>query len=52
MENDDVSLEYNEAINLIFTVSLADLNLIDQLEAVGEYIRGTARVNIIDNDRK
>ena len=52
MENDDVSLEYNESIILRFTVSPDSPNLIAELEGTGEYIRDTARVNIIDNDRK
>ena len=51
MENDDISLEYNESIILRFTTP-DDPNLIADLEAIGQYIRDTARVNIIDNDRK
>ena len=51
MENDDISLEYNESIILRFTTP-DDPNLIDDLATRGQYIRDTARVNIIDNDRK
>ena len=51
MENDDISLEYDESIILRFT-SPDDPTLFDDIEALGQYIRDTARVNIVDNDRK
>jgi hypothetical protein len=50
MENDDISLEYNESIILRFTTP-DDPTLFDDVEALGQYIRDTARVNIIDNDQ-
>ena len=48
--DDDITLESNDRVNLIFTPEVPDLT--DGLEGVGEYIRDTAVVNIIDNDRK
>ena len=48
--NDQITLEYDDRVLLTFT----PLNefLIPGLEALGEYIRDTAIVNIIDNDSK
>ena len=42
--NDEITLEYNDSITLIFTP-------FDQSNA-GEYVRDRAVVNIIDNDCK
>ena len=50
--NDDITLEYNDTVILRFIVNPAITGLIQQLEAAGEYIRDTATVDIIDNDRK
>ena len=48
--NDQITLEYEDRILLTFT----PLNefLIPGVEDLGEYIRDTAIVNIIDNDSK
>ena len=48
--NDDITLEYDDSIILVFTPD--DPALIPGLEAAGEYIRDTATVNIIDDDSK
>ena len=48
--NDDTTLEYNDYVILTFTP--ANPGAIDGLEGVGEYVRNSAIVNIIDNDRK
>ena len=48
--NDEVTLEYEDRVRLNFDPILADL--IPRLEALGEYVRNTAIVNIIDNDCK
>ena len=48
--NDEVTLEYEDRVLLNFDPILA--NLITRLEAVGEYVRNTAIVNIIDSDCK
>ena len=50
--NDDITLEYDDTVILRFIVNPGLAGLIQQLEAVGEYIRDTATVNIIDSDRK
>ena len=50
--NDDITLEYNDTVILRFTVNPGIAGLIQQLRAAGEYIRDTAIVDIIDNDRK
>ena len=47
---DNVSLEYDDTVILTFTPD--DPDLISSLETAGEYIRDTATINIIDNDRK
>ena len=44
--NDDITLEYNDTVKLIFTPD----DLIPLLEDAGHFIRDTATVNIIDND--
>ena len=46
--NDEVTLEYEDRVRLDFDPTSAEL--ITGLEAVGEYVRNTAIVNIIDND--
>ena len=48
--NDQITLEYNDRVQLVFTPDNPDL--ISGVEDVGEYIRDTAIVNIIDNDSK
>ena len=48
--NDEVTLEYEDRVRLDFYPTTADL--ITGLEAVGEYVRNTAIVNIIDDDCK
>ena len=48
--NDEVTLEYDDRVPLDFNPTFADLNT--ALEAVGEHVRNTAIVNIIDNDCK
>ena len=48
--NDEVTLEYEDRVQLDFNITSADL--ITDLEAVGEYVRNTAIVNIIDSDCK
>ena len=48
--NDDVTLEYDDRVSLIYTSSLP--GLIPQLEIAGEFIRDVVTVQIIDNDRK
>ena len=48
--NDDITLEYNDSIILVFIPD--DPALIPGLEAAGEYIRDTATINIIDDDSK
>ena len=48
--NDEVTLEYEDRVQLDFNPTSADL--ITDLEAVGEYVRNTAIVNIIDSDCK
>ena len=48
--NDEVTLEYEDRVRLDFNPTAADL--ITGLEAMGEYVRNTAIVNIIDSDCK
>ena len=48
--NDVTTLEYNDYV--ILTFYPASPAVIPALEGVGEYIRTSAIVNIIDNDRK
>ena len=48
--NDEVTLEYDDRVRLDFNPTAADL--ITGLEAMGEYVRNTAIVNIIDSDCK
>ena len=45
--NDDITLEYNDTVLLVFTPDESDL-----IESEGEYIRKNVTVYIIDNDRK
>ena len=47
--DDDITLEYNDTVILKFIVNP---DVIQDLEAAGEYIRDTATVYIIDNDRE
>ena len=44
--DDDITLEYNDTVLLKFSY------LIPAPEIAGEFLRDTATVNIIDNDRK
>ena len=48
--DDEITLEYDDRVLLRFTPT--HVNLIPGLERNFEYIRDTAVVNIIDNDRK
>ena len=48
--NDQITLEYDDRVLFVFTPD--NPGLISGVEAVGEYIRDTAIVNIIDNDSK
>ena len=48
--NDQITLEYDDRIKLVFTPN--NPALIPALEYEGEYIRDTAIVNIIDNDSR
>ena len=48
--NDEITLEYDDRVLLMFTPD--NPVLISGLEWVGEYIRDTATVHIIDNDCK
>ena len=48
--NDEVTLEYEDRVRLDFNPTSADP--ITGLEGVGEYVRNTAFVNIIDSDCK
>ena len=50
--NDAITLEYNDTVILKFFTIPGLADLIQQLEAAGEYIRESAIVNVIDNDRK
>ena len=50
MVSDEVTLEYDDRVNLGFIPDNA--SLIRELEDRGEFIRGSAIVNIIDNDCK
>ena len=45
---DQITLEYDDIIKFVFTPD--NPALIPGVEGVGEYIRDTAIVNIIDND--
>ena len=47
---DFINLEYDDRVILIFTPD--DPSILSAAEGVGEYIRDTATVNIIDNDSK
>ena len=47
---DEITLEYDDRVLLMFTPD--NTVLIPALEGVGEYIRDTATVHIIDNDCK
>ena len=46
--NDEITLEYNDKIELKFIPDLS--GLITSLEGLGEYIRNSTTVHIIDND--
>ena len=48
--NDEITLEYDDRVLLRFTPAMT--NLFSDLANQFEYIRDTAVVNIIDNDRK
>ena len=50
--DDDITLEYNDTVILKFIVDPDFADLIQEFEAAGEYIRDTATVDIIDNDRE
>ena len=46
--NDDISLEYDDRVRLVFTPD--NPVLVPALEGFGQYIRTTATVRIIDDD--
>ena len=46
--DDDVTLEYDDRVQLTFIPDSSDL--VSGLQSLGEYTRDTAVVNIIDND--
>ena len=48
--NDETTLEYDDRVLLTYTPSVAGLIL--GVEGAGEYVRNTAIIRIIDNDRK
>ena len=48
--NDEITLEYDDRVLLRFTPD--NSALVPGLEGLGEYIRDTATVHIIDNDGK
>ena len=48
--NDDITLEYDDRVQLRLTPD--DPALIPGLESIGEFIRDSAIVNIVDNDCK
>ena len=48
--NDEITLENDDRVLLTFTPD--NPGLIGGVEAAGEFIRNTAVVNIIDNDRE
>ena len=48
--NDDITLEYNDTVLLLFTPDESDL--IEFYESYGEYIRESMYVHIVDNNRK
>ena len=48
--NDDITLEYDDTVLLVFTPEISTLT--NFYEREGEYIRDKAIVHIIDNDRK
>ena len=49
-KNDAVTLEYDDTVLLIFSPDESDLTEFYEIE--GEYIRDSATVHIIDNDRE
>ena len=48
--DDDITLEYDDRIDLVFTLSPPVSNLVATLEAQNEYLREIATVIIEDND--
>ena len=48
--NDNITLEYNDTVLLLFTPEKSDLNEI--YKSHGEYIRESMNVHIVDDDRK
>ena len=49
-QEDEIALEYEDRVLLIFTPYISNLESV--VEGYGEYIRDTATINIIDDDRK
>ena len=47
--DDDITLEYDDTVLLTFSPFN---DIIQAFESAGEFLRDTATVNIIDNDRK
>jgi hypothetical protein len=48
--DDDITLEYDDRLDLTFALSPDVANLAQMLEAEGEYLRNTVSVTIVDND--
>ena len=48
--NDDICLEYDDRVRLVFTPDIPAFVLVPGLEGIGQYIRTTATVRIIDDD--
>lgn len=48
--NDEVTLEYDDNVILAYVSDIMDF--VEQVEGIGEFVRNTTIVNIIDNDSK
>ena len=48
--NDNITLEYNDTVLLLFTAE--ESGLIEFYESNGEYIRESMNIHIVDDDRK
>ena len=48
--DDDITLEYDDRLDLTFALSPDVADLTQMLEAEGEYLRNTVSVTIVDND--
>lgn len=50
--NDEITLEYDDTISLMYSPPPQLPNLVEIFENMGEFIRNIASVTIIDNDRE